>query len=189
MDTITVFDRKDFRKWLKANHKKEKRVVVVVYKRHTGKPAPTHRELIEEAICYGWIDTTVKRLDDDRFARRFAKRTKNSTWSDNTLGYAHQLEKKGKMTEEGLKFYKLGLSKPTHDHGIPKNPTMPAELKRALAKNKKAKENFDIFPPSTKKMLYRWLLSGKREETRKKRIERIVRGARDNDRNIILKTN
>ncbi|MDD4109295.1 MAG: hypothetical protein PHH93_11305, partial [Prolixibacteraceae bacterium] len=81
---ITVFTKEDFHKWLRESHKKEDRVAVIVHKKHTGKSAPTHRELIEEAICYGWIDTTIKRLDEDRFIRHFSKRTKNSSWSKNT---------------------------------------------------------------------------------------------------------
>lgn len=189
MKTITIFKKEDFRRWLKQHHKKESKVTVVVYKRHTGKPAPTHRELIEEAICFGWIDTTVKRLDDDRFSRNFSKRTQKSTWSDNTLRYAKELKKQEKMTEEGLKYYELGKKKPTHDHNIPKNPPMPTELKKALSKDKKAKAQFDAFPPSTKKMLYRWILSGKLPETREKRVQRIVSGARVGNRNVILKTN
>ena len=180
--TITVYAREDFRKWLRKNHKKDSKVAVVLYKRHTGKPAPTHRELMEEAICFGWIDTTIKRIDENKFTRNFSKRNKNSTWSDNTLGYAKQLAQEGKMTDEGMKFYKLGLLKPTHDHGIPKDPSMPPELKTALSKSKKAKENFDAFPPSTKKMFYRWLLRGKLPETRAKRIKSIVIGAREGRR-------
>lgn len=189
MQVITVFKKEDFRRWLKLHHKKERQMAVLVHKKHTGKPAPTHRELIEEAICFGWIDTTVKRVDEDTFMRRFAKRTKNSSWSDNTLRYAAELVKAGRMSEEGLKFYKLGLKKPTHDSGIPKNPEMPQELKRALAKNKAAMRNFEAFPPSAKKLLYRWLLSGKLPETREKRIRRIVEGVRNDIKNVILKTN
>ncbi len=189
MKIITALKKEDFRKWLQENYKKEDKIAVVLYKRHTGKPAPTHRELINEAICFGWIDTTIKRIDEDTFMRRFSKRTKNSSWSDNTLRYAKDLIKEGRMTEEGLKFYKLGLKKPTHDSGIPKNPTMPSELKQALLKNKKAKENFEKFPPSTKKMLYRWLLSGKLPATREKRVRFIIQGALTNNKNVILKTN
>ena len=88
---IAVLDRNDFRKWLVKHHDKETRVAVVLHKKHTGKPAPTHRELIEEAICFGWIDTIIKRIDDDKFLRNFSRRSKNSKWSDNTLGYARQL--------------------------------------------------------------------------------------------------
>jgi uncharacterized protein YdeI (YjbR/CyaY-like superfamily) len=150
---------------------------VVVHKRHTGKPAPTHRELIDEAIAHGWIDTTIRRIDEDTFERNFSKRNHNSTWSNNTLRYAKELIKKGRMTEEGMKYYRLGRKKPTHDHGIPKNPDMPEELKDAFNKNTKAKKAFAAFPPSTKRMFYRWLLSGKLPETRKKRVKKIIASA------------
>ncbi len=182
--TITAYTKEDFRKWLKKNHKKESKVAVVVYKRHTGKPAPTHRELIEEAICYGWIDTTIKRIDEDTFLRHFSKRNKNSSWSDNTLSYARALIKEGRMEEQGLHFYRLGSKKKTHDHGIPKNPSMPAELKQALSKNTKAKKLFEAFPPSTKRMYYRWFLSAKRPETRGKRVKQIVNAALSQNKSI-----
>ncbi len=86
--TISAFNRNDFRKWLEENHNKETKVGIILHKRHTGKPAPTHQELIEEAICFGWIDTIIKKLDDDRYLRNFSRRNNNSKWSDNTLGYA-----------------------------------------------------------------------------------------------------
>ena len=177
--TISAFDRNDFRKWLEENHNKETKVGIILHKRHTGKPAPTHRELIEEAICFGWIDTIIKKLDDDRYLRNFSRRNNNSKWSDNTLGYAKKLIKEGKMTPMGLKFYKLGLKKPTHDEGIPKNSTMPLELKNALSIDKKAKDNFDTFSPSKKKMLYKWILRAKLPETSKKRVNTIIKSTHD----------
>ena len=182
---ITAYNKEDFRKWLKKNHKKETKVAVILHKRHTGKGAPTHREMIEEALCFGWIDTTIKRLDHETFLRNFSRRNINSKWSDNTLSYAKRLIKEGKMSPEGLKFYKMGLAKPTHDHGIPKDPPMPMELKKLLSKNKKAEKNFEAYPPSTRKMLYRWILRGKLPETRKKRIARIISGIKKGDRDIL----
>ena len=178
MKTITVFNRNDFRKWLEMHHDSEDKVSVIVYKKHTGKPSPSHKELMEEAICFGWIDTVIRKLDENRYIRTFSRRNKNSKWSNNTISYAKDLIKRKKMTSAGLKFYKEGLKKPTHDFGIPKNPDMPAELKKALDKDKKAKDNFDKFPPSTKKMFYRWILRGKRDETRAKRVKLIVEKAR-----------
>lgn len=176
---ITVFHKKEFRKWLMKNHDKKRTVSIILYKKHTGKKSPTHRDLMEEAICFGWIDTTVKRVDEDRYMRNFVRRNKNSKWSDNTLSYAKELIKQGKMTPSGLKIYKLGLQKPTHDHGISKNPDIPPELRKALEKDKKAKENFKKFSVSAKRTIYRWILRGKREETRSKRIKLVVKGARD----------
>lgn len=176
MKTITLFTRNEFRNWLEKNHVTENKVSVVLYKKHTGELSPSHKELMEEAICFGWIDTTIKRLDDERYVRNFCKRNRNSKWSDNTLSYAKELIKLKKMTPVGSKYYKEGLKKPTHDFGIPKNPDIPIELKQAL-KNK-AKDNFEKYTPSTKKMLYRWILRGKREETRNKRIKLIIERAK-----------
>lgn len=180
MKTITIYKKEDFRKWLAKNHQKESKVSVILYKRHTGKTAPTHREVIEEAICFGWIDTTIKRLDEDRFLRNFSKRTQHSRWSDNTLGYAKRLVQEGKMSDEGVRYYKLGLSKPTHDHGIPKDPSMPPELKISLSKNPEASKRFETFSPSVKRTFYRWILRAKLPATRDKRITIVVESALKN---------
>jgi len=178
MITITAYSKEDFRKWLRENHKKESKMAVIVHKRHTGKKAPTHREMIEEAISFGWIDTTIKRLDEDTFMRHFSRRTDKSRWSDNTLSYAARLLKEGRMSSEGIRFYNLGKAKPTHDHGIPKNPDMPDELKKALAKNAAARAAVDAYPPSTKRTLYRWLLRAKLPATRLKRVRHILASAK-----------
>ncbi len=177
MQQITVFSAKEFRQWLRKHHKKENKVCVIVHKKHTGKPFPTHREVIEEAICFGWIDTTIKRLDEDTFMRYFSRRTDKSKWSDNTLGYAERLTKEGKMSPEGLRYYALGKAKPTHDHWIPKNPDMPLELKAALAKNAKAKQIVEAYAPSIKRAIFRTILRGKQPATREKTVKKIIASA------------
>jgi len=171
---IYVYEIEDFRKWLEKNHEKESKVTVILHKKHTGKMGPSHNEQIREAICFGWIDTTAKRIDEDTFLRNFVKRKKSSTWSDNTLGYAKELVEQGRMKPQGMHFYKLGLAKPTHDFGIPKNPEMPDELKKELEKNPIAKENFNNFSASVKRTFYRWFLRAKLPETKEKRLKKIV---------------
>jgi len=171
---FTAYTAKDFHNWLKVHHKSEHKVRVILHKKHTGKTSPSHRELIEVAICWGWIDTTIKRIDGDTFVRHFSKRNENSKWSDNTLSYAKYLIKQGRMQEQGMHFYKQGKAKPTHDHGIPKNPDMPIELKKALAKNPAAKKNFEKVAPSMKRTLYRYILRGVQVTTREKRVKQIV---------------
>lgn len=106
-----IFNKKEFRDWLLKNHNKECKVELIMHKKHTKKGSPSHRELLEEAICFGWVDTTIKRLDEDRFIRTFIKRNKNSRWSENTLKYAKELIKEKRMTPSGLSFYKEGLRK------------------------------------------------------------------------------
>ena len=181
----TVYTADDFRAWLAANSNSAKRVALIIYKKHTGKPSPSHRELLDEAICYGWIDTTIKRLDDDRYIRHFARRTSKSTWSNNTLAYARLLEKQGRLQPYGKEMYELGKTKPVHDDGIPRNPDMPGDLRRALDKNPKAKAAVDVCPPSTKKMFYRWILSGKRPETREKRVQKVIANVLEGKKHIL----
>jgi uncharacterized protein YdeI (YjbR/CyaY-like superfamily) len=89
------------------------------------------------------------------------------------------------MNPAGLEFYKAGKKKPTHDHGIPKNPDMPLELKKALAKDASAKKVVDAYPPSTKKMLFRWILRGKLPATREKRAKQILLSAKAKKRHSL----
>jgi uncharacterized protein YdeI (YjbR/CyaY-like superfamily) len=180
--TIIVYSRQEFRDWLQKHHLTEKKVCVVLHKKHTGKTSPSHREQIEEAICFGWIDTTVKRLDEDRYLRFFSKRTEKSMWSQNTLRYGKELLAAGLLFPEGKRYYKLGLKKKPHGFGIPKNPSMPDALKKALTKHTVAQRNFALFSPSIKRMFYRWILSGKQERTREKRIKKVVEKATLNDK-------
>lgn len=189
MNPIEIYSAADFRRWLTKHHKTETKISIIIHKKHTGKTSPTHREQIEEAICFGWIDTTLKRLDHDLYMRNFSKRTTNSRWSDNTLSYAKRLVKEGKMTPEGMKFYKLGLMKPTHDHGIPKNPDMPLELKKALDKEPMVKKQFDKTAPSMKRTLYRWLLRAKQPATRAKRVEQIMAQTRKSAKDFFRSAN
>jgi uncharacterized protein YdeI (YjbR/CyaY-like superfamily) len=175
-------DRKEWRKWLEENHISENKVEVVRYKKHTGKPSPSHSELMHEAICFGWIDTTVNRLDDEKYFIRFVKRSDKSKWSENTIRYGAELKKKGLMSEQGLKFYHEGLKKPTHDFGIAKNPDMPLDLKKELNKDKKAKEFFEKLAPSYKRTYYRWIERAKRKETRDRRIAKLIKNSRENNR-------
>lgn len=177
VDSEKIIDCKtshEWRTWLEKNHLKENKIALLVHKKHTGKNSMSHREAMEDAICFGWIDTTIKSLDEDTFIRRFARRTDKSKWSDNTLSYAKRLIAEGKMSAEGVKRYKEGLAKPTHDHGIPKDPEVPKELKQEL-KNEGLWEKFEATAPSYRRAYLRWLWGAKGEDTRKKRIGAIVK--------------
>lgn len=178
VQSVYAGTRKEWRAWLEKNHEKEKKVFLIKYKKHTGKPSLNNLEAMEEAICYGWIDTTVKRLDEERYQQAFAKRNKNSKWSYNTLSYGKRLIKEGKMTPAGLKMYKEGLKKLPHDHGIPKNPEVPEDLKSLLEKDKKAKQGFEKFSESVRRTYLRWLIHAKLPETRNKRLKIIVENAK-----------
>ncbi len=178
--TFHANSREEWRAWLEKNHNKENKVYLIRYKKHTGKPTITPKEAMEEAICFGWIDTTVNRIDDERYAQCFVRRNENSRWSNNTQKYARRLIKEGKMTPEGLKMYREGLKKSTIDHGLPRNPKIPDILEKALSKDKKAKGNFEKMAPSYRRHFIYSIERAVREETKNKRVKDIVRRMRNN---------
>ena len=178
---VSIFSRDDFRRWLEKNHDKEKIVELLIHKKHTGKTSPSHRELIEEAICFGWIDTIIKRIDEETFIRTFQRRTDKSTWSTNTLSYGKDLIKRGKMTQHGLKFYHVGRKKKPFDHGIPRDPPVPEDLLKGFEKRRKSGKNFEQLPASIKRTYCRWILMAKTPETRKKRVQRVIKRMSEKD--------
>lgn len=171
---VIVMHREDWRNWLEENHEKEKKVALVSYKKHTGKPSISHRTAMDEAICFGWIDTTIKRLDDEKYLRHFVRRGDKANWSNNTLRYAKELMKAGKMAPAGIKRYKEGLLKRPHDYGRKKNPDTPEDLRKTL-KREKGEESFTNLAPSYKRMYIHWIERAKRKETREKRIKEVVK--------------
>jgi uncharacterized protein YdeI (YjbR/CyaY-like superfamily) len=180
METFLAKDLEDWRNWLKKNHLKKDKIILIKYKKHTGKPIIHNMDSMKEAICFGWIDTTAKRIDEDKYGITYVKRNKNSKWSINTLSYGKELLEKGLMSDFGIKMYKEGLAKKPHDEGIPKNPRVPKYLKQEIEKDVVVKENFKKIAPSYKRTLLRWLLRAKLEETRKKRIKIIVQSLKKN---------
>jgi len=169
--------RSAFRAWLRKNHGKKRELWVIYYKKHAGRGGMVYDEAVEEAICWGWIDSTVKRLDDDRTVQRFTPRNPKSGWSELNLTRVRKLIKQGKMTKAGMG--KLGDALEKESKKKIK-PGVPADLKKALAKNKKARGFFESLAPSYKRH-YIWHIEGaKKKETRERRIKFVVERARLN---------
>lgn len=173
MKSITPKNLQEWRAWLKKNHLKENKVLLIKYKKHTGKPIIHNADSMKQAICFGWIDTTAKRIDEDRWAVTYVKRNQNSKWSIHTLSYGKELLEKGLMSPFGIKMYKEGLAKKPHDEGIPRNPRMSKEMKQALKKSKKL-DKFMRLAPSARRMYLRMFLRVKRPETKAKFIKNLI---------------
>jgi uncharacterized protein YdeI (YjbR/CyaY-like superfamily) len=182
METFIAKNLGDWRNWLKKNHIKKDKIILVKYKKHTGKPMLHNHDTMKEAICFGWIDTTAKRIDEDKYGITYVKRNKNSRWSKNTLRYGKELFEKGLMSQFGIKMYKEGLAKKPHDEGIPDNPRVPIYLREEIEKESLAKENFKKIAPSYRRTLLRWLLRAKLAETKKKRMKIIVQSLKKNQK-------
>jgi uncharacterized protein YdeI (YjbR/CyaY-like superfamily) len=101
-ETLTVVTRDEFRQWLADHHQSKKEIWLVFYRKRTGKPTIAYNDAVEEAICYGWIDGQLNRLDDERFVRRFSPRRERSHWSKYNRERALRMLRGGKMTETGM---------------------------------------------------------------------------------------
>ena len=101
-ETLSVSSRRDFRKWLAKHHAKKKRIWLVLYKKSSGKQGVTPLDALEEAICYGWIDTRIRSINAERYAMQFVPRRKGSTWSEYNKGVALRMLRQGKMTRNGI---------------------------------------------------------------------------------------
>jgi len=165
---------KGWHTWLEKNHEKESKVTVLKFKVHTGKKSISSSDAMDEAICWGWIDTIIKRIDEDIWAQNFSIRTKKSRWSKNTVARARRMIKAGRMQPSGMKALKAGLKRPLINLDLPKNPNPSEDLIKALNKSKKAKDFFKALAPSYKRFYIYWVERAVRQETRDKRIKVIV---------------
>jgi uncharacterized protein YdeI (YjbR/CyaY-like superfamily) len=101
-ETLYVTEREDFRKWLEENHESKKEIWLIQYKKATKKPSINYVEAVEEAICFGWIDSTEKSMDAERYATRFSPRRSISKWTETNKARARKMIAEGKMTKAGL---------------------------------------------------------------------------------------
>ena len=176
-------NRDDWRAWLKKNHSTQKEVWLIYYKKHTGKPRIPYDDAVEEALCYGWIDSTVKRIDDEKYAQKFTPRNEKSNWSELNKKRARKMIKAGRMTQAGLaKFKQAGKQKDKEakDKPLRKRLVTPPDLKKALSVNKKALQTFNDFAPSYRRLYIAWITVAKRKETREKRIKQTVKWSAEN---------
>ncbi len=175
-ETLYVATRRLWRGWLRKHHSSVSEIWLVYYKKHTGKPSVRYDDAVEEAICFGWIDGQIRRIDDERYMQRFSPRTKSSRWSALNIRRAKAMIKQGLMTEVGLASFKSG--KPEDASKRPAPVTLPvefpADLKAALAKDKKAEAYFATLPPSAVRLALGWIVSAKKPETRLRRIKEVV---------------
>lgn len=181
LENVYARDRDVWRQWLTQNHQSASGVWLVYYKVKSGKPSVQYPEAVQEALCFGWIDSKVQSLDGDRYRQIFTPRKSKSVWSKLNKQYVEDLIAQGKMTQAGLE--KIELAKQdgswTSLDAI-EALIIPDDLNQALAQDETANNNFTKFNPSTKKAILQWLQSAKRFETRRQRIERIVLAAAQN---------
>ncbi len=185
-DSVKTFhaeSRAAWREWLVQNHVAEKNLWLIIYKKQSGVPSVTYDESVDEALCFGWIDSTRIGWDEQSHAQFFAKRKPKSNWSRVNKAKVERLMADGLMASAGLEMIELAKKTGTWTAlDDVENLTIPDDLQAKLAANPTAKGYFDAFPRSAKRAMLEWLLNAKQLETRAKRIEEIVTLAEQNIR-------
>lgn len=175
--------RAEWRAWLEQNHTQTEGVWLVTFKKATGKPRVEYGEAVEEALCFGWIDSKANALDEERAMLWMSPRKPRTGWSRLNKERIERLIADGQMTPAGLvKIEAAQQDGSWNALDAVEALEVPPDLEKALAEYGAARQNFDVFPPSVKKGILGWISSAKRPETRSKRIEETARLAAENIR-------
>lgn len=168
--TLYAKNRREWRTWLLKNHEKEKDIWLIYYKVHTGKPRVSYNDAVEEALCFGWIDSTAKTIDEERFAQRFSVRRPKSNWSEPNKERMKKLIKQKLMTSAGLKYYVSNNSF-----------KLPADILKEIKKDKKTWDNFQNFPKSYQTIRVGFIDGArKRPDEFKKRLKYFLKMTKQN---------
>ncbi|UOQ53683.1 YdeI/OmpD-associated family protein [Hymenobacter cellulosivorans] len=175
--------RAEWRQWLADNHASSPGVWLVYFKKESGQPRVSYAESVEEALCFGWIDSLPRRLDADRSALLFTPRKPKSGWSKVNKERLVHLEQAGQLEPAGLAAIARAKQNGAWESlDAAEAGAVPDDLASALAAEPVAKQHFLAFSPSARKMLLSWVLAAKRPETRARRVAEVVRMAALNKR-------
>lgn len=163
-------NRRQWRAWLAKHHASSSGVWLVFYKRHTGVKAIPYEDTVREALCFGWIDSLIKRLDEDRYALKVTPRKLNSKWSDLNRKRWGELKAAGLLTSAGLVTAPTGKT-----YARPVVPDLPVYIVKALKANHKAWKFFRELAPTHRRQFVVWIHTAKRPETRENRICESIR--------------
>jgi len=176
-------NRAEWRAWLEANHARPQGVWMISYKQATGKPRVEYAESVEEALCFGWVDSKGNKLDDERSMLWFAPRKRGSGWARPNKERIERLIAAGLMAPAGLA--KIDAAKADGTWTLldsVENLEVPDDLAAALDRFSAARANFEAFPRSARRGILEWIVQAKTAATRAKRIEETARLAQENQR-------
>lgn len=180
-ETFYPKNRQEWREWLQKNHDKKQSVWLIYYKKQSNIPTIIYSEAVDEALCFGWIDSKSKPLDNEKFMQFFSKRKTNSVWSKVNKEKIERLTIEGLMTKAGFDI--IEIAKQNGSWTILDEAEaliIPADLEEEFEKRPQAKSYFVSLSRSDKRNILQWLVLAKRQETRAKRITEIVELADQN---------
>lgn len=179
LERLYMENRAAWRAWLSENHETSPGIWLIYYKKNSGKPRVSYDAAVEEALCFGWIDSLPNKLDDERYMQLFTPRKAKSGWSALNKNRIEALIRDGLMMPAGL----AKIEKAKKDGSWTKldglaDVTMPPELEKELKKDKSAASGFKLYSQSVQKNIFWWIISAKRPETRQKRIAVALQSAK-----------
>ena len=165
----------DWRAWLEAHHDSSQEILLRLFKVHAAHRGITYKQALDEALCFGWIDGITRRLDDDSYCQRYTPRRPRSIWSRINVGHVERLIKEGRMTPAGLAAYDKRDAKRTGVYAF-ENPSraLPPEMEKRFRARKRAWAFYQEQAPWYRRTTTHWILSGKKEETRLRRLEALI---------------
>ena len=166
----------EYRKWLERNHDRAKELWIGFWKKSTGKPSLTWQECVDESLCFGWIDGVRKSVDANSYKQRLTPRRPTSIWSQINIRRVGELTGAGRMHAAGLAAFEKRDHTKTYsgEPDVDRVPLGPAE-EAQLRKNRKAAAFWDLQPPGYRRLAGWWVMSGKLEETRQRRLKALIR--------------
>ncbi len=189
LEHIYFNSRESFRSWLEKNHNKSHGIWMIFYKKHVNIECIKYNEALEEALCFGWIDSIIKKVDDAQYVRKFTPRTNISKWSDLNKKIVLSLIKKGTMTKAGLEKIDIYLKTGRVDWGntdLKKGKGKKEELDipdfilKELSKNEPALTNFNNLAQSYKRNYILWITHAKKKETILNRLKESIELLKEN---------
>jgi uncharacterized protein YdeI (YjbR/CyaY-like superfamily) len=166
----------EFRMWLDQHHQTEAELVVGFYKKGTGKQSMTWAEAVDEALCFGWIDSVGRRVDDHRYTIRFTLRKPSSTWSNRNIERVAVLSAAGLMQPAGTKAFEKRTEDRSGIYSFEQNGNVSfsSELEELLGCNLPARTFFEAQAPWYQRAATHWVMSAKRESTRARRMHQLI---------------
>jgi uncharacterized protein YdeI (YjbR/CyaY-like superfamily) len=175
--TFSAPDRATWREWLAEHGTSETEVWLIYYKAGTGKATISYDDSLEEALCFGWVDSLIQKIDEEKYARKFTPRKPGSKWSKLNTHLVAKLIKEGRITEAGMARVEF-----SREEAPSERPILPDWLQAGLMTSPKAWENFSKLPPSYRRNYILWVSDARREETRQKRMQEAIGRLEKNER-------
>jgi len=183
LERVEVNTRAGWRAWLARHHLESRGAWVVTWKKRSGGPHVPYPDLVEEALCFGWIDSRPAKLDEQRTMLLFTPRKPQSKWAATNKARVARLVRDAQMAPRGLELVALAKRTGTWDAlDVVDRLEVPPDLVRALAAHPLAAAHFEAFPLSAKRGILEWILQAKRPETRARRIGETALLAARNER-------